>query len=55
MWRAFMNLSNNIQCEEEDMKSYYDRFKNTVEVIDTYGGYIGGLSDVWKTDEIYVA
>ena len=48
MWHAYKNLFTTIQCEEEETKAFYNRFKNVVEVIETYGGDISGMSNVYK-------
>ena len=54
MWHAYKNVFTTIQREDEETKTFYDRFKNVIEVIETYGGDIGGMSDVYKTYEEYM-
>ena len=50
MWRAYRNLFNTTQREDEDLKSFYDRFQGVVEVLENYGADIGGLSDMYKKE-----
>ena len=34
---------------------FYDRFRNVIEVNETYGGDIGGMSNLWASEEEYMA
>ena len=50
LWRAYKNMFNTVQQDEEDFKTFYDRFKNVVDVIENYGGDIGGMTNLWKNE-----
>ncbi len=50
MWRTYKNLFNTTQREDEDLKSYYDRFQNAVDVLENYGADIGALSKAYKEE-----
>ena len=51
MWRAYKTLYNTSQRDEEDLKTYYNHFKNQVEVIENYGGKIGTENAMYEHDE----
>ena len=53
MWRAYKVLYNTTQKEEEDLKSFYDRFNNQVKVIENYGGNIGTDFNLYQQDKEY--
>ena len=53
MWRAYKVLYNTTQREEEDLKSFYDRFNNQVKVIENYGGNIGTDFNLYQQDKEY--
>ena len=53
LWRAYKSLFNTVQREDEDLKKFYDRFKNAVEIIENYGGDIGSMTKLWKLDPDY--
>ena len=53
MWRAYKTLYNTNQKEEEDLKTYYDRFKNQVKVIENYGGTIGTDFNLYEQEAVW--
>ncbi len=54
LWKAYKNLFNTVQRDDEDLKKFYDRFKNAVEVIENYGGDISSMTTLWENDEKYI-
>ena len=53
MWHAYKNLFNTVQHEDEDLKDFYERFQNTVEVLENYGGDIKNMTNLYKIKENY--
>ena len=53
MWHAYKQLYSIIQKEDEDIKDYYDRFKNQVEVIENNGGELGTEKELLQQDNIF--
>ena len=46
MWRAYKAMFTVRQREEEDLRSYYEKFTNSQEVVENYGGTIGKENDM---------
>ncbi len=53
MWQTTKALYNTMQGEDEDLKSFYDRFRNQVTVIENYGGSIGKDKCLYENGEIF--
>ena len=53
LWHAYKNLFNTVQCEDEDLQEFYERFQNTVEVLENYGNNIKNMTDLYKIEEKY--
>ena len=53
MWRAYKAMFTVRQKEEEDLRSYYEKFTNFQEVIENYGGTIGKENNMYLNDKIY--
>ena len=53
MWRAYKAMFTVRQREEEDLRSYYEKFTNSQEVVENYGGNIGKENDMYLNDRIY--
>ena len=53
MWRAYKAMFTIRQMEGEDLRSYYEKFTNSEEVIENYGGTIGKENDMYLQDRIY--
>ena len=53
VWKAYKMLFNTTQKEDEDLKVYYERFKNQIEVIENYVGDITILDFMFDQDEDY--
>ena len=46
MWRAYKAMFTVRQKEEEDLRSYYEKFANSQEVVENYDGTIGKENDM---------
>ena len=53
MWRAYKAMFTVRQKEEEDLRSYYEKFTNSQEVVENYGGTIGKENDMYLNNSIY--
>ena len=53
MWHAYKQLFQCIQKEDEDVKTFFERYKNHVEVIKNNGGKLGQETQLLKHDEMY--
>ena len=53
MWHAYKQVFQCIQKEDEDIKTFFERFKNHVEVIENNGGELGMETKLLKYDETY--
>ena len=53
LWRAYKNLFNTVQREDEDIKDFYKRFQNAVEVLENYVSNIRNMTDLYKIEENY--
>ena len=42
-----------MQCKDEDLKEIYERFQNTIEVLENYGSDIKNMIDLYKIKEKY--
>ena len=52
MWRAYKAMFTVRQKEEEDLRSYYEKFTNSQEVVENYGGTIGKDNNMYLNDRI---
>ena len=53
MWHAYKQLYQCIQKEEEDVKTFFERYKNHVEVIENNGGELGKETNLLQHDETF--
>ena len=42
-----------VRQKEEDLRSYYEKFTNSQEVVKNYGGTIGKENEIYLNDRIY--
>ena len=53
MWRAYRAMFTVKQKEEEDLRTYYEKFTSSYEVVENYGSSIGKENDMYLQDKIY--
>ena len=53
MWHAYKQLFQCIQKEDEDIKTFFERYKNHMEVIENNGGELGTETKLLKHDETF--